>query len=219
MSGVQELEQLRKAGFSGAELTQYEAQQRRQLSGAGFSETEINDYFGVKDLDMSRVQQHFDDAGKQLREAPADAEGVRKAVSAKDYLEAGWQMSVTGLDFRGQLPDVTLDKDAPWYGRALSGLATVAGDMPAMVVGGLFGGAGGAATGTAIAPGPGTVVGGVAGAGGGALALPAMLREELITNMRDGRIKDSRDFLTRALAISWEGLKGFVVGGTTAGIG
>lgn len=219
MTGVQETAQLRAAGFSSEEIAVHQATQRRQLSAGGFSEEEINAYFGDKDLDMTRVQQHFDDVRRDLL-APEPTEGEpRQAASIKDYLEVGWGMSVTGLSVSGKMPDVAMGEDAPWYGRVASTAATLTGDFPAMVMGSVLGAAAGGAVGTAVTPGPGSLVGLRVGAGGGAFALPAMLREELIQNIREGRVKDSRDFLDRVLAISWEGLKGFVTGATTAGIG
>ena len=69
------------------------------------------------------------------------AAGIRGRANAAeaetfiDALEAGWQISVSGLTKRGRNPDVVLPEDANMALQIVSGLGTVAGDIPAMVAG------------------------------------------------------------------------------------
>lgn len=162
--------------------------------------------------DMSRVREHF--------------AGVRAASSFTDYLEAGWQQSVTGLATRGSLPDVQAAEDSAWYERFASSLAAIAGDVPAMVPGFLGGAAAGSAVGGAagsVVPGVGTAAGAVGGSviGGfaGAGALPAGLRAAMMEGYRKGEIVDGNDFLRRALHVAWETAKGGTVGAATGAAG
>ncbi|HJW82429.1 MAG TPA: LPD38 domain-containing protein [Acidiferrobacterales bacterium] len=212
MGGVQDLQRLRDAGFSSEEVADYEVKQRVQLRDAGFAQEEVDKHFGTQSANMKAAEQYFTDVARtvQADAEPATPGGPRKAVGFKDYLEAGWQIGNVGMAERGALPDVTAE-DAPWYGRATANLATLAGDAPAMLVGATVGAVGG----TLVAPGIGTVI----GAGGGGMALPMALRESLIQNIKNGAIKDPQDFLDRALAVSWEGGKGFVIGAATMGAG
>lgn len=209
--GERELNMLRAAGFNDLEMGQYVQDQRTALGTAGFSKVEVDEYFGRKIPDMTPTQKYFNDVFKQLEEEKTDDTGAREAISFNDYLEAGWQMSVTGLEARGRLPDVVLPEDAPWYARAVSTLATLGGDAPEMATGAF----GGGLLGSAVAPGPGTII----GAGAGAFAVPAALREMLIQRFENGEINDASEFLDRALAISSEGAKGAVIGGLTTASG
>lgn len=156
------------------------------------------------DPDTSAIRRHF--------------ESVRGAKSFTDYLEAGWQQSVTGLATRGKVPDVALTEDSPWYGRLATSLSTMAGDSPAMLVG--FGGgalAGGAA-GTAV-PVVGNAVGATVGGFAGAGALPAGLRAAMMEAYTKGEITSASDFIDRALTVSLETAKGGVTGAAMGGAG
>lgn len=212
MNGVQELEQLKAAGFSGEEIAQHEADQRVELGKAGFSQAEIDKHFGTQPADMKAVEEYFSGVASALQQEATPAEGgPKKAVGFSEYLDAGWQVSVMGLAQREKMPDVTAE-EAPWYGRLAANVATLAGDAPSMLGGVVLGGAAGTA---AAGPGLGTLI----GAGGGGMALPMALREALIQNIKNGSVKDTQDFIDRALAIAWEGGKGFITGATTAGVG
>src|SRR5574341_1607129 len=137
--------------------------------------------------------------------------GGRRAQDLGDAIIAGLQNSATGLALRGKLPNQQLGEDAPWYQRLAAGGVSIAADLPLSVVGAM----GGAAAGSAIAPGPGTVIGG----GAGAFAAPMALREALV------------EAYSHDHALSWEGVweiakatlkggtKGAVIGGATAGAG
>lgn len=136
--------------------------------------------------------------------APAPQQNV--ADEFIEALEAGWQMSVSGLIKRGQMPDTVLPEDAPWAHRMASMAATVAGDLPSMFAGGVAG----AAAGSAV-----PVVGSVIGGAYGSWAAPAGLRTALIQHYEKGDIKDAGDFLQRAGAVFIDSLKGGVTGVAT----
>lgn len=127
----------------------------------------------------------------------------RAAQSFKDYLEAGWQQSSGGLIARGKAPEVGIGEEAPWYGRLGAGVAGLAGDLPAMVAGGI---------GATIVTGG---KGGPVATGAGAFALPMMLRAGLMDAYTKGDVQSSTDFVDRALHVAWEGFKGGVTGAAT----
>jgi hypothetical protein len=134
---------------------------------------------------------------------------ARAAKSFGDYIKAGWQQSVTGLALSGAMPDVELDETAPWYGRMTAATVGLAGDVPAMVAGGVLGGAGGAET------GPGAAVTATAGA----FALPAGLRAVMMDAYSKGEIHTAGEFMSRAMDISWQTAKGWITGAATGGAG
>lgn len=152
-----------------------------------------------------------------------------------DAIQAGWQMSVSGLGIthRG-LPDTILPEDAGRAMRIASQIGQLAGDAPAMVAG-LIGGATvgapiGGAVGTSVLPGVGTLGGIAAGAGAGAMAgafaAPAAMRKILMDHYEKGDIQNAGDFLERSMATTWEAMKGaatgvatYASGGAAAGYG
>lgn len=150
----------------------------------------------------------------------------RAAESFDDYLKAGFQQSVTGLATRGKMPDVALDENAPWYGRFMSSVAGIAGDVPAIVPGFVSGAAVGGATGGAVGTAV-PVIGNAAGAASGTLiggwaganALPAGLRAAMMEMYTKGEIKSSSDFIDRALHVAWETGKGATIGAFTGAAG
>lgn len=156
--------------------------------------------------DNSALEAHFQDTH------------ARAAASFSDYLEAGFQQSVSGLAARRKAPDVELTSDSPWYGRFMSSVAGLAGDAPAMVPGFVGGAAAGAAVGSAV-PVLGTAAGGVVGGFAGAAALPAALRSAMMQAYTKGEVKSASDFVDRALETAWETSKAGLVGGATGGVG
>src|SRR5207302_4301894 len=180
VSGQEQLDALQSARYSSAEISSYQASRSAALLNGGFSQDEVAQYWGTPPFDSGALRDHF---AKNLKAAGPQ-------LSFGDYLDAGWQMSVTGLMRRLKMPDVLLPQDAAVWGRIASMVAQTAGDLPAMLPGawaGAEGGAalgaiGGATVGSAI-PGAGTVAGAAigttagatVGAGYGALALPAYI--------------------------------------------
>lgn len=210
-AGVIKENQLRQGGFQEDEITQWKAKTRDDLFNAGFSGQEINDYFGIKEPDQTKTKDLFKaniQAGK-----PQTTEGAApKEFDFIDAVEAGFQMSVSGLIARGHGPDKLLPEDSGMFYRIASQVGGLAGDIPAMIAGGVVGGA----AGTAATANP---IGGTIGAGAGAFALPQALRQVLIDQYTKGEVKDFGDFWERTSAAFIEASKGALIGGATAGVG
>lgn len=143
--------------------------------------------------DMTKVARHFAQA--------------RTAKTFGEYLDAGWQQSVTGLVASGKAPEVALDAETPWYGRLAAGAAGLAGDAPAMLAGGL-------AT-TVVTGGRG----GPIAAGAGAFAAPMAIRAGLMDAYTKGEVNNASEFLSRVMNVAWEGFKGGVTGAATVATG
>ncbi len=128
---------------------------------------------------------------------------ARGAKSFKDYLSAGWQQSILGLGLREQAPEVAVDQETPWYGRAVSGAVGLAGDIPAMIAGGV--------TAQVLTAGRG----GPVATGAGAFALPMALRAVMMDAYTKGEVKTSSEFMDRSMHAAWEGFKGAATGAAT----
>ena len=126
--------------------------------------------------------------------------------------ETGLEGSVSGLMARGKLPDNVPPEDLSLLGDAVMQGGTLLGDLPFMVAGAFVG----APAGTVLGgPGLGTAV----GAGAGAFGLPAMLREGLVQEYRDGTAKNFEDYWKRVLDIGIETLRGMATGASTVAAG
>lgn len=224
MSGQDQLNALQSAGYSSAEITSYQADRSAALLNGGFSQEEVAQYWGEKPFDTGAVRDHF-------------AQNLKKAgpqMSFGDYLDAGWQMSVTGLIKRQKMPDILTPQDAPMWGRIASLAAQTAGDLPAMLAGAWAGTEGGAAigasggaavgsivpvAGTAAGAATGAVAGGTLGGGYGAFALPAYLRRVLVDSYTKGAVKSASDFWSRTAAAFLDAHHAGEIGALTAGVG
>lgn len=223
------IDELSQAGFSPAEIETWKSQTRGNLQDAGFKQAEIDDYFGVKSPDMSGVKEVFKANTEKRRQAqaakqegaqsPKAADGqeptpqpeVEAADSFLDALEAGWDISVSGLAIQQESPDMVLQENAGMFYRIASQVGTLAGDLPAMVAGSL----GGGAAGTAVA-GP---AGGIVGGGAGAFAMPEALRQVMMQHYEKGDIESFSDFWERSSVVFIESLKAGTLGAATAGVG
>lgn len=214
------------AGFQESEVEEYARQNRKEMFDAGFSQSEIDDYYGVKKPDMSGVKAFFEENLKKFRDTDFQKEATEVGDEFVRALDAGWQMSVSGLVARGQAPDVVLEDDAPFFAQIAKEAGVLAGDLPAMLAGGFMGriagGIAGGAAGSAI-PGVGNAAGAVAGQfigqGAGSNMLPTAMREILMDKYTKGEIKDFRDFWSRASGVFLDTMKSGVVGGVTSGVG
>lgn len=208
MAAQDQMSQLTAAGFTGDEVQQWMTTKQQQLTAAGFSQDEVNGYFGVKQPDMSGVknlvQTNLDNHGQAATSGTA-----KPATTLMDAIDAGFQMSVSGLVARGRMPDKTLSADTPMYQRIAGQAAQVVGDVPAMLAGAVVGGASGAAAGPAAA---------VTGAAG-AFALPAGLRATLMDSYEKGDFKNFGDFWERASGIAMDTAKSWLTGAATGGAG
>lgn len=206
---------LQGGGYSDQEINDYEQKQRDTLFKGGYSQQEIDTHFGVKQFDPQPVKDHVDqnlkDYAVQNGEKGADGNVVPKPASSfVEALEAGWQMSVTGLLKNGKMPDTVLPEDAGMFYRIAAGVGSIAGDIPAMVAGGIGGGALGAAALTPAAP---------LFAGAGTFAVPAGMRRILMDHYQKGDVKDAGDFFERAASAFIEAGKGALTGAATTASG
>lgn len=135
---------------------------------------------------------------------PHPAEGIL------DALEAGWQTSVSGLISRQKLPDTVLPENSGAAMRIAQGAAQFAGDFPAMITGGVMGGAAGSEV---------PVAGNAAGAAFGAWALPAAMRRAYMDRLQKGEVQSFGDFAERAFSSLWDGMKAGTIGLATEGVG
>jgi hypothetical protein len=227
-AGFEEMNSLRQAGFNDTEIDQWRTETAGQLQDAGFNSKEVDDYFGDKTPDLSSTEKNFKTNLMAKREAkaaetakPADPQTltpkVKEAETFLEAIEAGFDMSVTGL-IRDR-PDVVLPENAPMYYRIASQVSQLAGDVPAMIAGGVAGGAGGVALGTATLPVVGTIGFGAAGAGAGAFALPEAMRTTMMEHYEKGDVKSFSDFWERTSAVAINSLKAGTIGAATAGVG
>lgn len=117
-----------------------------------------------------------------------------EAAGPLQSLRAGYQSSVTGLAFRQKLPDLVMNpQHAKWWERAIAGTAQIVGDLPAMIPGGMAGGALGTVAGGAagsVVPVVGNVsgaaAGGLLGAGAGMMGTATAVRESLMQAYKSG---------------------------------
>ena len=224
-------DRLIKAGMTGEEIIQFKQDLRTELSEAGFTQKEIDDVMGVKAPQMKSAKAMLEKNIDKNRPAPEESSGEPGQIKAPetadsflDAFEAGFDISVTGLAL--DRPDMALKNNPGLAYSLISQLGTMAGDLPAMLVGGVAGGLGGAAAGAAAGSAipvagtaAGAAVGGVVGVGAGSFALPEAIREAYIRSYEDGDIEDWGDFWDRTTAVFYAGLKGAVIGGATAGVG
>jgi len=125
----------------------------------------------------------------------------------KEAFQQGAQQSVTGLIYRGKAPDKIISAQAmkylPTKQRIAMQTATVGGDLPFMIAGGVIGG---------VSGGPAAPL----TAMGGAFALPAGLRKVYMDKYEKGEIQSFSEFWQRMGDAVMETLKGEAVGIATA---
>jgi hypothetical protein len=162
--------------------------------------------------DFSDVKKHIEANLKEFHESKKGPNGEppKEAHSFADAFLAGLQGSSGGLVLRNKLPDTVLPDHAEMGMRIAAGAGSVAGDLPAMMAGGVFGGIAGSAV-----PAAGTTVGAWTGAG----ALPPAMRQFYIDKLQKGEVTDFQDFFSRAASIAWEGTKGAITNVATMGVG
>ncbi len=218
-AGVEKESALRQAGFNDQEIDQWKTDTTSQLMGAGFSTPEVDNYFGAKNPDMKPIKGVFkQNEEKAALSEPQPAEGAppKPAKSFVEAIEAGWDMSVSGL--LKDKPHTVLPEDAPMFYRIASQVSQLAGDVPAMLAGGTLAGAAIAPIAAATGPVAGPIVE-AAGAGYGSFALPATVRKVLMDHYEKGDVHDFQDFWERSAAAFIEGQKQGFVGAATVGVG
>ena len=160
---------------------------------------------GMLDVTPGYAYQNSEEVDKQLRAVSPNYDDGKLDDSLMNDLKAGWENSVLGLSIRKKLPGQV--RDPGLIDKAISGLAQMVGDVPAMFVGGAIGGAAGSEV---------PLIGNVIGAGAGAFAVPAAARQALIEGIQHGTVTSFSDLLHRMAHVTWAGTKGAVVGGATA---
>lgn len=211
MSARQRIADLRESGFSDEEIAEWAIMKRQELSDAGFGEAEIDTWLGHPPFNPEPVK-----AFVQRNLAPPTQLGMgeqqttgagRATVTAEEprgFLEAvqaGLQMSVSGLLARGKPPERLLPADADRLNRIGANVGTIAGDFP-FIVGGFLAGGATPITGTA-----------------GAFALPAGMRRVLMDSYERGEVVSFGDWWDRASGAIVETVKGLLTGAATAGVG
>ena len=146
------------------------------------------------------VQAHFEEVSR-----------VHPAENFTEYVNAGWQGSVSGLLVRQKAPDIVMTEDAPWYGRVAATATGVVGDLPTLIGGFVVGAPVGAAAGSEV-PVIGNVAGAVLGGYAGAGGLTEATREAAMQAYTEGGIKSASDFASRTVRIAWQGFKGALTG-------
>jgi len=157
-------------------------------------------------------------AHEAMKPAQPSVDVIKSEDPVSDFIhgiEAGLQVSTTGLGIRGKMPDKILPEQADMAMRIGNQIGVLAGDLPAIAGGIIAGGLGGGMAGTTALPIIGTVSGSAVGAGAGAFAVPAALRKALIDHYEKGDITDRREFAARVMATSWEAVKGGITGAAT----
>lgn len=227
MGWLEEKKSYQDAGFTEKEIFEEEQRQRSEMFRANFNSDEIDEYFGVKKFDPTEFKKLVDKNLEEYRSSQS-AEGAapKEATSFWEAVEAGLQISVSGLAARGKMPDLSVSEDSGMFYRIANQVGTLVGDVPAMLGGMWAGGAAGSAVGGAVGsavPVVGTAAGGlgggILGAGGGSFALPTAMRKILMDHYEKGDVKGFGDFWERASATFVEASKGFVVGAATSGVG
>jgi len=164
----------------------------------GYSEQEVVESLMMAPPDSSLYQKIFQE---NINKYYSD-----KAVEAQSFgevLEAGWDISVTGLMQQGKSPDVYLPSDSPWYHRIPSQMATLIGDAPAIAAG----------------ASAGMFYGGPPGAMAGGFAVPAWAREALLYDYKKGVFDNPGNFWEAFVDSTISGLKGGAIGLATWGAG
>lgn len=204
---MDKVSELRNAGFSDTEINDWVGNQSAKLTSAGFSQEEIGQYMGLPPApNDGAIRKVFED---NLRKASTGPDGQQKPLDFKQALEAGWGMSIVGLNNAGKLPEKQMTGSEDWYNRIAYQAAQTVGDVPAMVAGALVGGGAGSET------GPGAAVFATAGA----FAMPAAIRSTMVDAYTKGEFHDFKDFFTRASGILIDTGKAWVTGAATGGAG
>jgi len=167
------------------------------------------------DISPGTALQNADVVDQTLREHAGDYDQPLDPTIMND-VKVGFQGTIFGLKHREKMPDEV--RNAGKVDEFVQGLATMVGDAPFMIAGGVAGAGAGAVAGSE-APVLGNVTLGAVGAGAGAFALPAAIREQLVLGIQQGEVKGFKDLMTRAAKTVWAGAKGAITGAATEAAG
>ena len=207
-SGLERLDELAEAGFDRDEILSYKEREKDKLIAAGFSNAEASEYWGDPVIGpMSNDE--YRRAAAEFTQTWLPHHGAKEATNIGEVWRAGFQASATGLAINEKLPDLAVPENASTFDKVVSGAATLAGDFPWMVAGGMVGGVSGAPT------GPGAALTGA----GAAFALPAAVRELLVQKYEKGEVETFGQFWERFSGALIEAGKGYLTGVATVGAG
>lgn len=224
--GEQIIKQYKDAGVPDTMIDDYVHKTTDQYKSLGVPDDEIQKYWGQnKKPDFSDVQDHVTQNLAKAGYAPKyDGQTPAQAKDVWEAMDAGWQHGFTGLFLRGKKPDMEVSPDSNRFYKIASSLASMAGDLPAMLAGGAVGTSTGAIAGGfagSVVPGVGTLAGfaggGIVGAGAGAFAAPAAMRKMLMDQYEHPEgIRNASDFADRVVGATWEAAKGALTGAATS---
>lgn len=200
-AGLAEIQKARAAGFTDEEIAQNIADEKSKAEAAGFSAADVDTYYGNPPFDDAPIKALLHENHKAATTPSADGTTQPKPITSfTEAIEAGLQMSVSGLVARGKGPDLALTEDAPRSSRIAANVASLAGDIPAMIGGFLAGG--GQITGMA-----------------GAFALPTAIRKVLMDKYEKGEVRDFSDFWDRLSGVAIDTAKSWITGAATGAVG
>lgn len=195
--GLKELQDARAAGFSDQEIQDFISERKAEAEAAGFSPTEVDSYYGSPPFDDAPVKALLHENHKLATQPTGEGKAPPKPVTNFiEAIEAGLQMSVSGLLARGKSPDFAVTEETPRSSRIAANVVSLAGDVPAMMGGYLAGG--GQITGMA-----------------GAFALPTAIRKVLMDKYEKGEVRDFSDFWDRLSGVAVDTAKSWITGAAT----
>lgn len=201
MTGLEEIQRAREAGFSDQEIEDHITSEKSKAQEAGFSPAEVDVYYGRPPFEDAPVRALLTENHKTATTPQGEGKTPPKPITNfVEALEAGLQMSVSGLIVRGKAPDFAVTEDTPRSSRIAANVTSLAGDVPAMVGGYLAGG--GQITGTA-----------------GAFALPTAIRKVLMDKYEKGEVQGFSDFWDRFSGVALDTAKSWITGAATGAVG
>lgn len=201
MTGLEEIQRAREAGFSDQEIEDHITSEKSKAQEAGFSPAEVDAYYGRPPFEDAPVRALLTENHKTATNPQGEGKTPSKPITNfVEALEAGLQMSVSGLIARGKAPDFAITEDTPRSSRIAANVTSLAGDVPAMVGGYLAGG--GQITGTA-----------------GAFALPTAIRKVLMDKYEKGEVQGFSDFWDRFSGVALDTAKSWITGAATGAVG
>jgi hypothetical protein len=197
------LDQARKEGYTPEEINEWIAGKASEAKAEGYTDAEIEAY--VHENILGR---------KTFNETPISAQANRTLMARqaptnlKEAIVTGYGWSTLGLGSEmmkedGRLPNLQINDETPWHLRAAANLTGLVADVPAMISGGIVGG------------GPVSPITAV----GGGFMLPQALRKMFVDKLEDNELGTRKEWADKATGAIWEGVKGWITGAATAGVG
>jgi len=184
---------------------------RRAANQAGMGDSEFNERLGISTFESGPIQDWFVNKAKEVFGKEGEL-FTKEVFTLDDFFSAGLEYGTTNLAISEpskkakKVAAMTKDPDVLSIGPLQAGaemLGTITSDIPAGVAGFLGGSASG---------GP---VGGFAGA----FAFPTILRTALLDAYENGDVDSPERFWDLLTKVSVDGLKSYVTGAATGGVG